>query len=144
MEPLSSAGVISRNETTGRRSLTGTIITVMKRRLSRLFALLMLLNLAVQPLLVQARAVQNTAPPCPMQMQQQMGHHDMAAHSDCAGHSIDLCASCDLCGHSGGNAFLPTSLFDGPVSSSAVMDDAYHRVFVSITLPVDSPPPRSL
>jgi hypothetical protein len=117
------------------------MISVMKHRIAKLLSLLMLLSLAAQPLLVQARAM---APPCQMQMMQQMAQQGMTMHSDGVCHSDGQCADCDLCGHSGGSALLHLSLFDNAVHGTTTVADTYRVVFISIALPVDSPPPRSL
>lgn len=115
----------------------------MKRRAHKFLTLLLLLGFVTQPLQVQARVSSNATPPCPMQMQQQMEHHGMAKHLDCADHSSQLCADCELCGHSGGALTSPVAMAN-LVHGATPMIDTYHGLLVSISLPVDSPPPRIL
>jgi hypothetical protein len=114
----------------------------MKRGLHKLLTLLLLLGFATQPLLLQARAISHATPPCPMQMQQQMGHHDMAQQGDCANHAA--CADCELCGQSAGSMLAPLSSTNVPAYDGVAAIDTYRGAFVSIALTVDSPPPRTL
>lgn len=108
----------------------------MKRRAHKFLTLLLLLGFVTQPLLVQARAITHATPPCPMQMQQQMGHHDMAQQGDCA--------DCELCGQSAGSMLAPLSSTNVTAYGGVAVIDTYRGAFVSIALPVDSPPPRTL
>jgi hypothetical protein len=113
----------------------------MKHGMHKLLTLLLLLGFVTQPLL-QARAISNVTPPCPMHMQQ-MEHHAMAKQPDCAGHSSQLCADCELCAHSGG-ALTSSFEMNNLALGVASVIDTYRSLFVSIALSVDSPPPRNL
>lgn len=116
----------------------------MTRRIRKLFILFLLLGFTAQPLLAQALASQqNATPPCPMQMQQQMDHHGMPQHGDCASHAGKVCINCDLCGHTSNGVVSGLIFLDGLHSGSAPAD-SFRSAFVSIALPVDSPPPRIL
>lgn len=115
----------------------------MKRGAHTFFTLFLLLGFAAQPLLVQARVIDASPSPCPMPMQQ-MAHGDMAAHADCANHSNQLCSDCDLCSLSSSSALPSLSIWNEPAPGSTSVSDSYRGAFVSIALPVDSPPPRNL
>lgn len=115
----------------------------MTRRIRKLFILFLLLGFTAQPVLAQALASWNATPPCPMQMMQQMDHHGMSQHNDCASHAGKVCIDCDLCGHASSSAVSVPILLDAPGSRSELAN-IFRSAFVSIALPVDSPPPRIL
>ncbi len=113
----------------------------MTRRIRKLFILFLLLGFTAQPVLAQLLASRDATPPCPMQMMQQMDHHGMQQHNDCASHAGKICIDCDLCGHiSSGVVSYP--LFMVGLRSGTAPTDSFRSAFVSIALPVDSPPPR--
>jgi len=116
----------------------------MKHHAKKLLILFLLLALTSQPLLAQVRVLRDVTLPCPISMmQQQMQHHEMKQHGDCAAHAGNVCIDCDLCGHAN------SSVISQPFSAIGMHGDSepadqFRSAFSSISLPVDSPPPRSL
>jgi len=114
----------------------------MKHGAKKLLSIFLLLAIVAQPLVVQARAAQPAHPPCPMQMSGAMAQHGKMAHSDCASHAGKACSACDLCSQCTASA-VPQIQLSAPTTANALVADAYTNAFLSITLPVDSPPPRN-
>ena len=115
----------------------------MTYRIRKLLTLLLLLGFAIQPVLAQAFALRDVSSPCPMQMAMAQIDQHVMQHTDCTKHADMICADCELCGHTVSSMLYSPVYPIGPHGDSELID-TIRSAFISITLPVDSPPPRIL